>query len=132
MTRKTVVLELPGMDAVTIEREVPYRTTESGALTMDIGFVNPGAGKSIDDLPRDLPLSVLRAGQDQMPHLNDSINTFVAAALASNLPLTLANHATGPHAYDLLDDNETAREMIRSILAFFRFHLVARARDGAR
>jgi hypothetical protein len=268
MTRKTVVLELPGMDAVTIQRDVPYQATESGALTMDlyrpaasssaaplpavvfvsgypdpgfermlgcklkdmghyiswgrlvaasglmavtysnrepadihalfahlrqnaaslgidasrigvwagsgnvpmalsllmepagsfqcavlcygfmldiggathvanaaaqIGFANPCAGKSIDDLPRDLPLFLVRAGQDQTPHLNDSIDAFVAAALARNLPVTLANHATGPHAYDLLDENETSREMIRNILAFLQFHLTSRdARDVAR
>lgn len=260
MTRKTVVLELPGMDAVTIQRDVPYRTTESGALTMDLyrpsvsnsaapapavvfvsgypdpgfermlgcklkdmgqyvswgrlvaasglvavtyanrepadlhglfgylrqnaaslgidanrigvwagsgnvpmalsllmqesgdscqcavlcygfmldlgdvthvadaaaqfGFANPCAGKSIDDLSH-VPLFVVRAGQDQMPHLNDTIDRFVAAALTRNLPLTLANHATGPHAFDVLDDSDTSREMIRMILAFLRFHLAA-------
>ena len=91
-----------------------------------IGFANPCAGKSIDDLPRDLPLFVVRAGQEQMPHLNDSIDAFMAAALARNLPVTLANHATGPHAYDIADDSETSREMVRNILAFLRFHLAAR------
>jgi hypothetical protein len=260
MTTKTVVLELPGMDAVTIQRDVPYQITESGALTMDlyrpavsssaalpavvfvsgypdpgfermlgcklkdmghyvswgrlvaasglvavtysnhepadvhallaylrqnaaslgidasrlgvwagsgnvpmalsllmeppgsfqcavlsygfmldlggathvanaaaqIGFANPCAGKSIDDLPRDLPLFVVRAGQDQMPHLNDSIDAFMGAALTRNLPVTLANHPTGPHAYDLVDHSETSREMIRNVLAFLRFHLTAR------
>jgi acetyl esterase/lipase len=268
MTRKTVVLELPGMDAVTIQRDVPYRTTEDGAQTMDLyrpsgsssaaplpvvvfvsgypdpgfermlgcklkdmgqyvswarlvaasglvavtyanrepadvhalfaylrqnaaslgidasrigvwagsgnvpmalsllmqgsgdsfrcaalcygfmldlggathvagaaaqfGFANPCAGKSIDDLPRDLPLFLVRAGQDQMPHLNDSLDAFLAAALAHNLPVTLANHATGLHAFDLLEDSETSREMIRSILAFLRFHLTVRdTRDSA-
>lgn len=89
------------------------------------GFVNPCAGSSADDLPRDLPLFVARAGQDQMPGLNDTIDHFVAAALARNLPVTLANHATGPHAFDLLDDSDTARELIRAIVAFLRFHLRA-------
>jgi len=31
------------------------------------GFVNPCAGKSADDLRRDIPLFIARAGQDQVP-----------------------------------------------------------------
>ena len=45
---------------------------------------------------------------EQSPHLNDSIDRFVAKAIALNRPLTLVNHATGPHSFDLLDDSERA------------------------
>lgn len=88
-------------------------------------FHNPCAGKSVDDLSQELPLFVVRAGQDQMPRLNESIDGFMAAALARNLPVTFVNQAAAPHAFDLLDDSETSREMIRRILAFLRFHLLA-------
>ena len=88
-------------------------------------FVNPNAGKSLEDLPQHLPLFIARAGRDEMPHLNDALDRFVANALACNLPMTLANHRTGPHAFDVLDDSETSREVIRQILAFMRFHLQA-------
>jgi acetyl esterase/lipase len=87
------------------------------------GFVNPSAGQSVEDLPSDLPLFIARAGQDQMPGLNQAIDRFMPRALACNLPVTLVNHATGPHAFDLLDDSETTREIVRRILAFLRFHL---------
>lgn len=87
-------------------------------------FVNPCAGMTVDDLPQDLPLFVARAGQDQFGGLNDAIDRFVAKALARNLPLTVVNHATGPHAFDTADDSETTREIIRSILGFFRLHLL--------
>ncbi|MEK6304568.1 MAG: alpha/beta hydrolase [Acidobacteriota bacterium] len=89
------------------------------------GFVNPSADKSVDDLPRDLPLFVVRAGQDEMPHLNETLDRFVAKALACNLPITLVNHPTAPHAFDLMQDSEASRETIRQILAFMRFHLLA-------
>ena len=89
------------------------------------GFVNPSAGKSVDDLSRDLPLFIARAGQDQMPHLNETLDRFLARALTCNLPITFTNHTTGPHAFDLMDDSETSREIIRQILAFMRFHLLA-------
>ena len=88
------------------------------------GFVNPCAGRSIADLPRETPLFVARAGRDRMPHLNETIDGFAAAALAHNLPLTLVNHPTAPHAFDLFDDSETSREVIRAVLGFMRFHLL--------
>jgi hypothetical protein len=37
--------------------------------------------------------------------------------------MTVVNHSTAPHAFDLLDDSETSREIIGRILAFMRFHL---------
>ncbi|MGZ4886328.1 MAG: hypothetical protein ACXVI6_09300 [Candidatus Aminicenantales bacterium] len=33
--------------------------------------------------------------------------------------------ADGPHAYDILDSSESSREVIRQIVAFLRFHLLA-------
>jgi len=91
-------------------------------------FTNPNAGKSIDDLPATLPLFVARAGQEQFAHLNDSIDRFLAQAVARNRPITFVNHATGPHSFDLLHDSETPREIIRQILSFLRSQLLV---DGA-
>ena len=88
------------------------------------GFVNPCVGKSINDLPQDTPLFIARAGQDQMPHLNETIDAFMLKALTHNLPITFVNHPAATHAFDLFDDSETSREIIRQILAFMRFHLL--------
>ncbi len=88
------------------------------------GFVNPCAGKSVDDLMQDVPLFIARAGQDQLPHLNETLDRFLSKALTCNLPVTFTNHAAAPHAFDLLHDSETSREIIRQILAFMRFHLL--------
>jgi hypothetical protein len=90
-----------------------------------LGFANPCAGRFVADLPQDLPLMVVRAGQDAVPGVNVSIDHFVAAALARNLPVTVVNHPTAPHSFDLLDDTEASREVIRQILAFLRVHLRA-------
>jgi hypothetical protein len=87
------------------------------------GFVNPCAGKSVDDLPADIPLFIVRAGQDEMPGLNDTLDRFLVKALTCNLPVTFVNHSVAPHAFDLLHDSETSREIIGRILMFFRFHL---------
>jgi len=88
------------------------------------GFVNPVAGKSVADLPPDLPLFIARAGRDETPHLNEALDAFLAKALAANLPITFANHADAPHAFDVMHDSEASREVIRQILAFMRFYLL--------
>jgi acetyl esterase/lipase len=89
------------------------------------GFVNPSAGKSVDDLPRDIPLFIARAGQDQMPGLNEALDRCLVKALTCNLAVTLVNHSAAPHGFDLFHDSEISREIVRQILAFLRFHLLA-------
>jgi len=88
------------------------------------GFVNPCAGKSVNDLPQNIPLFIVRAGRDQMPHLNETLDLFLVRALGCNLPITFANHTEAPHAFDLFHDSAETREIIRQILAFMRFHLL--------
>ncbi len=84
------------------------------------GFVTPAAGKSVDDIPPDLPIFIARAGLDEMPRLNETIDAFISHAVARNLPFTIANHHRGPHAFDAVHDSKETRIVIRQILAFFR------------
>jgi acetyl esterase/lipase len=86
-------------------------------------FVHPAAGRSVADLPPETPLLIVRAGRDEMPRLNEAMDLFLAQAVASNRPITFVNHPTAPHAFDILEDSETSREVIRQILAFLRSHL---------
>lgn len=87
------------------------------------GFTTPCAGKSVDDLVRDVPMFLARAGKDQFAGLNDAMDRFAARSLAANLPLTLVNYPEGPHAFDLFADTETSREIIKRVLGFLRFEL---------
>jgi len=86
-------------------------------------FVNASAGRSVDDLPRDLPLLIVRAGRDEMPGLNAGIDAFVAQALRANLPLTLINHHTAPHAFDIGEDTDASRLTVMRTLAFLQLNL---------
>lgn len=87
-------------------------------------FANPAAGESVADLPATTALFLARAGQDQTPHLNEALDRFLAHAVARNLAVTFVNHATGPHAFDLLEDSEATREVIRQVLGFLRIQLL--------
>jgi len=88
-------------------------------------FANPMAGKRVEDMSGDVALFIARAGRDQFPGVNESIDAFVAGALRCNLPVTLVNHATGPHGFDLLDDTEASRDIMRAKLAFLQAKLGA-------
>ena len=108
----------------------PYTLDLDGSISIaeaakQFRFVTPAAGKSVNGLPPDLPLFVARAGLDQMPGLNDALDRFLGAALAANLPVTLMNHATGPHAFDVFDDTKPSRDIVKRILAFLQLHLSA-------
>lgn len=76
--------------------------------------------------PGVLPLLIARAGRDEIPGVNASIDQFVAAALERNASITLVNHPTGTHGFDHRDDDARTREILRMAIEFFRTHLAAR------
>ena len=99
--------------------------TEVAEAAAQWGFVTPAAGRTVADLPPDLPLFIARAGRDEFPGLNTAIDRFVAESLRHNLPLTVVNHAEAPHAFDLFLGSEATREIIRQTLRFLQFQLRA-------
>jgi acetyl esterase/lipase len=72
------------------------------------------------------PIFIGRAGTDQIPTLNDSIDRFVREALARNVSITVANHTAGVHGFDNQNDNDRSREIIRMAIDFMREHLKAK------
>jgi acetyl esterase/lipase len=75
-----------------------------------------------DKLP---PTLVVRAGRDSKV-LNDSIAAFVAAALEKNAPVSLINYPTGEHGFDLTNDSEESRQVIRLSIAWLKEQTAAR------
>ena len=97
--------------------------TDVAGAAKQFGFANPGAGLTFADLRRDIPLLITRAGRDQVPAMNASIDSFIRQGLQENLPITFVNHAEGPHAFDLFDDSRTSRDILRQTLRFLQQHL---------
>ncbi|MGH7599603.1 MAG: hypothetical protein ACREOI_24875 [bacterium] len=72
-----------------------------------------------------LPLLLVRAGQDSYS-LNKAIDEFVKNALARELNLEFINYLEGQHAFDILDDNDRSRKIIKQTLDFLITHLTAK------
>ncbi len=89
------------------------------------GFINAGAGLSLDDVPASLPLFIVRAGRDQFAGVNESIDRFVAGALGRNLAVAFVNHPDAPHAFDVSDDRPATHAVIRSVLTFLQNRLLS-------
>jgi acetyl esterase/lipase len=68
------------------------------------------------------PLLVAKAGKDR-PDINTSIDTFMAEASWRNLNVELLVHEQGQHGFDVRNDNNRSRAIIRRTLEFFQQHL---------
>ncbi len=75
------------------------------------------------DQPSFPPLFLARAGRDAIPTLNERLDAFIGSAIAANAPITVVNHPTGAHGFDVANDDERSREIIRAALAFMKAHL---------
>jgi acetyl esterase/lipase len=69
------------------------------------------------------PLFLARAGRDAIPTLNERLDAFIGTAIATNAPITIVNHPTGAHGFDVANDDERSREIIRAALEFMKAHL---------
>lgn len=70
-----------------------------------------------------LPLFVARAGKDDIPGVNASIDKFVAAALERNAPILLVNHPDGAHGFEHRNPDARSREILRLTIEFLRSQL---------
>lgn len=134
------------MLSVFLRRSIPGVRCLAGYYAfLDTDHVDPAeAGASVDvihafsplrrflEKPEALPpLFIARAGRDDIPGVNASIDRFVGAALERNAPVALVNHPTGVHGFDHRNDDARSREILRLTLEFLRSHLSSSGRDAA-
>jgi acetyl esterase/lipase len=98
------------------EMHKPHETPDVLNSFSPITYLEGGADRMA-------PMFVARAGLDQIPGLNDSIDRFVAEAISKNAAVTFYNHPRGVHGFDILTDDERSREIIRAALDFMKLHL---------
>ena len=78
---------------------------------------------SVGSLPGNTPLLLMRAGQDEFPGLNESIEAFAAEAKSRKIPVTLCDAPEARHAFDLMQDTADSRRTIRQVLDFLKTRL---------
>jgi dienelactone hydrolase len=95
---------------------------EIEALSEQMGFSVPKLNAE-SKLRDDLPLLIVRAGLDNVPHLNSTIDHFISRAVSQNLQINFINYPEGQHGFDAYDDNDQSREIIKKTIDFWKFHL---------
>ncbi len=70
-----------------------------------------------------LPPTLIARGALDDPWLNRTVDAFVAAAIEKNLTLDLLTLPAGHHAFDIRDDDERSRQVIRATVAFLKAQL---------
>lgn len=83
--------------------------------------------KDVVQLRSDLPLLVVRAGRDNIPYVNDSIDHFIDAARIKGVPLTRIDFENGVHAFDAQQKSEPrAGEIVKQTLEFMKKNLLGK------
>ncbi len=95
---------------------LPYlmEESDSGVLCAVVyyGWADPAKFR------RDLPVFVARAGRDS-PRLNEGLERLFSRALAAGAPWALVNAPNSHHAFDVVDETDESRRVMRATLAFF-------------
>lgn len=102
-----------------VQQSEPHRRHETPEAVRDLSPITHLAA----DAGRVAPLFVARAGLDQVPTMNDSIDRFVREAVSKNAAVTVYNHPRGVHGFDNQTDDARSREIIRAALEFMKTHL---------
>ena len=75
-----------------------------------------GTGE-VSQLRQDLPLLMVRAGLDR-PALNRGMDAAAVAGLKANAPVTILNHPSGHHGFEVIDHTDETRAVIDQTLRF--------------
>lgn len=73
----------------------------------------------VKEFRRDLPVLYVRAGLDR-PEVNQAITAIATRAVSDNAPITLLNHPTGYHAFEMRNDDEATRAIIDQTISFVK------------
>ena len=90
------------------------------------GSIDAGCYSALDAMVKGgavPPTFLAKAGKD-LALINDSIDIFVERAREFDAPHELMTHPEGVHAFDILNDDETSRAIIRQVVEFIASHLL--------
>ena len=87
------------------------------------GFYWDGINK-IERIPKDVPIFVVSVGREIHPEVKETTDHFVREVMSRGIPLTYIHYAGGQHDFDVQDDTEEARSIIRQTVDFLKTHLM--------
>jgi acetyl esterase/lipase len=102
-----------------IQQSEPHRSSETPEMLKRFSPIT----YLTSDAARLAPIFVARAGLDEVPTMNDSIDRFISEAISKNASIIVANHPQGVHGFDNQTDDDRSREIIRSAIDFIKVHL---------
>lgn len=102
-----------------IQQSQPHRANETPEMVKSFSPITYLANEA----SRIAPMFIARAGLDEIPAMNDSIDRFVREAISRNASIIVVNHPQGVHGFDNQTDDDRSREIIRSALEFMKTHL---------
>ena len=99
-----------------------YQAAAIDSSSTRFGFSLPGY-RGGESYRADIPMLLVRAGRDRYSEILSSIDHFTAFAFQQNLAVTVLNYPEGQHAFDVEDDTDETRAIIKQTLDFLRAHL---------
>ena len=102
-----------------IQQSEPHRANEAPEMVKSFSPITYLAS----DAGRIPPMFIARAGLDEVPGMNDSIDRFIREAISKNASIIVVNHPQGVHGFDNQTDDDRSREIIRGALDFMKLHL---------
>lgn len=73
------------------------------------------------------PMLIARMGND-VPYINQSVDAFVEQARRLKAPVEVIHYPAGVHAFDIDQDTDESRDVIRKTIEFIKRHLAAERR----
>jgi acetyl esterase/lipase len=102
----------------------PLRRTIPAEVPDEVLWEFSPLGQLVDGQGPLPPMLIARAGLEERPWLNPTIDAFVEQALRVGVELDLLNHPSGMHAFDVLNDDERSADIIVRTLRFLERHLL--------
>jgi dienelactone hydrolase len=78
--------------------------------------------KQVDEIPSDIQILIVRAGKDNS-FIHKTTDHFLNEAIKANAKITFINYPEGQHDFDILDDTEDSRIIIKQTIDFLTTHL---------
>jgi acetyl esterase/lipase len=115
---KVVVAYYALMDLVHLRETIPPMLDEMTIREFSATYV-------LEDAPKEgtPPILIAKAGNDST-QFNASIDRFIQKATSQAVETRLLTHPNGQHGFDIFDDDDTSKDIIRQTLVYLKMNLL--------